>query len=167
MSQTKLDRVNVHRRDFRQHKAAPQINLLDDDTVPRDDIHAAFPFLEQISVTAKKHPYLTLAGIVALVGTVLSAIVGACVILFSSFFTMYGEMRETRAELKSLRSDIAIYVSEAKVSRTYSASVLARQNFIAGLMSKEAQQRLAEYDRVNPVSPPQVRELPPPPNPDN
>jgi len=154
--------VNARRTAFRDHEKSNGTNIRWP-PLQGDEILSAFPFLETISVTARKHPYATLAAIVALVGTVLSAIVTACVILFTSFFTMYGTMRELQANQKVFIDNQAVLMSELKVMRTYNASVLSRQNFIAGLMSPDDQKRLNEFDRANPLyqpPPPQTKTVP-------
>jgi hypothetical protein len=140
--------VNVHRREFRQHKASPQIDMQETFEVEADD---PFPYLEQISVVAKRHPYAMLAGIITAVGSVLVAIGTGVAVVVSSMFTMYGTMTAMQADQKAFIENQAVIVNELKVMRTYNASVLSRQNFIAGLMSPDDQKRLMEFDRANPL----------------
>ncbi len=157
MSQTTFDSVNVRRLEQARARARASSDLEQGTGFEReDDILAAFPYLEKIGVTARKHPYAMLAAIIGAVGTVLVTIASACVILFSSFFTMYGTMREMQAQQKVFIENQAVLMSELKVMRTYNTSVLSRQNFIAGLMSPEDQKRLMDFDRANPLyQPPQ------------
>lgn len=122
-------------------------------------LDSAFPYLGQIIVAAKNHPYAMLIGIVTAVGSVLVAIGTLAVITVGGMFSMYGTMREMKAQQATIIDQQATYVNEIKVLRTYEASVLSRQNFIAGLMSAESQQRLNDFDRANPVPQlPPVRE---------
>lgn len=152
-----LQDVNARRTAYRQHERSngahidlPEI-MQDQASESDSDPFEAFPYLENIVLTAKKHPYAMLAGIVTMVGTVLVAIASACVILFSSFFTMYGTMREMQAQQKQFIEQQQSLTNELKVMRTYNASILARQNFIAGMMTPDSQRRLNEYDKANPV----------------
>jgi hypothetical protein len=166
MSQTTFDGVNVRRIQQARTRAKASPDLEEEKGFEHEDeALAAFPYLEKIGVTARKHPYAMLAGIIGAVGTVLVTIASACVILFSSFFTMYGTMREMQAQQKVFIENQAVLMSELKVMRTYNASVLSRQNFIAGLMSPDDQKRLMEFDRANPLyqqPPPQIRSQPEP-----
>lgn len=129
------------------------------DAVVGESESAVFPYIEQLVTVSKKHPWGVLAAIVTAVGSVLVAIGTLAVIVVGGMFSMYGTMRELKVQQATIIEQQMVYTNEIKVLRTYEASVLSRQNFIAGLMSQDMQKRLNEYDRSNPVpSLPPVRE---------
>lgn len=108
---------------------------------------------------ADKHPYVVVGIIVSVVGIVMAALMTIAITVIGGMFSMYGTMREMQAQQAVIIKQQADYANDIKVLRTYEASVLSRQNFIAGLMTPEDQKRLAEFDRANPIpNPPPVRE---------
>lgn len=120
------------------------------------------PFVRDIMSTADKHPYAVVGVIVTVVGIVMAALVTIAITVIGGMFSVYGTMREMRAEQTYILKELTTYQSEIKVLRTYESSVLSRQNFIAGLMSPDKQKLLAEYDRANPIVQPTPQPARPP-----
>lgn len=147
--------VNVHRTAFNKRKEHSGAKIRLPETLQRRPL----PFLRDIMSTADKHPYAVVGIIITVVGIVMAALVTIAITVIGGMFSMYGTMREIQAQQTVILKELTTYQNDIKVLRTYEASVLSRQNFIAGLMSPEDQRRLAEYDRANPIpSPPPNRE---------
>lgn len=115
----------------------------------------AFPYLEQIVVAAKQHPYAMLAAMISVASIVIVAVVTVAVATFTGAFLMYGTMRDIQAKQEMIIRDVAETKGQVSVIKTLSASTYARQDFMVGLMTKENQERVNAHDRNNP------RPLPP------
>lgn len=100
---------------------------------------------------ADRHPYVAVGIIVSVVGIVMAALMTIAITVIGGMFSMYGTMRAMQTQQETIIKQQADYANDIKVLRTYEASVLSRQNFIAGLMSPTEQKRLGEFDRANPI----------------
>lgn len=143
--------VNERRTAFREHERSNGARIRFPQSLQDDEILSAFPFLEDIRVATRRHPYAVIAAIVTAAVSVIGAIIGAVVFVAVAGFQMYGTQQATLTEIRQLRQENAVITSELKVMRTYNTSILSRQNFIAGLMSPDDQKRLNEFDRANPL----------------
>lgn len=111
----------------------------------------AFPYLEKIAVTAEKNPYTMLTIIVSIASVIVIAVTTLSISVIGSVFIMYGKMNSMEAQQTVIIEKLGTNEQELKVLRTYEASVLSRQNYIAGLMDGKRKQQLNEYDRANPI----------------
>lgn len=117
-----------------------------------------FPRLEAVLASAIKNPYAAIAAMIAVASLIVTAIVGVAASMFAAVFIMYGTMNQTTAKLDTVIKQLDENKTEAKVMRTYTASTLSRQNFMVGLMTRDQQRAVAEYDKNNPVNPPKEKE---------
>lgn len=135
----------------RNGKASTEIPLPESLQAESTAIHRAFPYLEAIAVTAKKNPYAMLTIIVAIASVVIIAVTTLSIAIIGSVFIMYGKMSAMEVQQKSILDELVANKQEVKVLRTYEASVLSRQNYIAGLMDNNAKKQLNQYDIANPI----------------
>lgn len=147
--------VNVHRTEFRRHEKSNGANIRLPETLQRPKL----PFAQDLASAMDKHPYVVVGLMITVVGIVMAAIVTVALAVIGGMFSVYGTMNAMKAEQTILIQQVAEYRNDVKVLRTYEASVLARQNYIAGLMTPDDQRRLNEYDRANPIPhPPPTKE---------
>lgn len=153
-----VENVDVHQRTLRAARRTGtgerQQDSLDwpvDKAEPEQD---AFPYLEQMSVAARKHPYAALGAMIAVAGIIVAAIVTMAVAVFTGMFMMYGTMRETTAnQVQIQQSLMAIQkqqTDDMNAVRAYASNNARRNEFIVGLLSRQSQAAIAEWDRANP-----------------
>lgn len=111
----------------------------------------AFPYLEKMRVMAQKNPYAMLGAMIAVASIVVAAVVTFSVAIFTGAFLLYGKMSGMEVSQRQILEKLSENENEVKVLRTYEASVLARQNYIAGLMDSKRKEQLNQYDKANPL----------------
>jgi len=111
---------------------------------------SAFPYLEEVIVAAKKHPYAMLAAMISIASLVVAAVVTVSVALFTGVFLMYGTMRDIQAKQVTILEQQAETRGQISVIKTVHMTTLARQDIMVSLMSKESQQQIAVFDKANP-----------------
>lgn len=145
---------NVHRAAFRKHEESNGARIRLPGTLQRFQL----PFARDFMSATEKHPYIVVGLMITVVGIVMAALVTIAVTVIGGMFSVYGTMNAMKAEQAILVQQVAEYRNDIKVLRTYEASVLARQNYIAGLMTPDDQRRLNEFDRANPIPNPPAKE---------
>lgn len=101
-------------------------------------------------MAARKHPYAMLAAMISIASIVVVAVTTVAVSIFGGMFLMYGTMRDIQANQAVIIDQQVKVEGQVSVVKTYSASILGRQDFMIGLMTKEQQERVNAYDRANP-----------------
>lgn len=143
--------VHTHNIEGARRKFRPtngkQGNLHGPEAPPDDN---AFPYLEQIIVAAKQHPYTMLALMISVAGIVIAAIVTVSVALFTGVFLMYGTMRDVQAKQEVIMEQQSETREQVNLVKTVYMTTLARQDVMLSLMSKESQQQMQAFDRANP-----------------
>lgn len=153
--------VNERRADFRERQRSNGANIRWPQASQDDDILSAFPFLENIRVATRKHPYAVIAAIVTAAVSVISAIVGAIVFVAIAGFQMYGTQQATLTRVDTLlnqnselRQEVAAMrkqqTDDMNAVRAYASNDARRTEFIVGLMTPTQQRAVAQYDRGNP-----------------
>src|SRR5262249_24043049 len=89
--------------------------------------------------------------IVSIASVVIIAITTLSVSVIGSVFIMYGKMNTIEAKQETIIQRLDKQYNEDKLTRTYNATVLSRQNYMVGLMDGKQQQKMTEYDKANPV----------------
>lgn len=102
-------------------------------------------------MVAKRNPYAMLTVIVSIATVVIICVTTLSVAIIGGMFIMYGEMKGIRADSAAISKMLDKRETEDKVTRTYTASVLARQDFMVGLMTAKQQTQVNSYDRSNPI----------------
>src|SRR5215813_639337 len=113
----------------------------------QESLDTAFPYLERIGMVAKKNPYAMLTIIVSIASVVIIAITTLSVSVIGSVFIMYGKMNTIEAKQETIIQRLDKQDNEDKLTRTYNATVLSRQNYMVGLMDGKQQQKMTEYDK--------------------
>ena len=121
-----------------------------DDTL-QENAQEAFPYLEKISMTARRNPYAMLTIIVSIASVVVIAVTTLSVSIIGSVFIMYGKMNKMEADQAVIIKSLDKRETEDKVTRTYEASVLSRQNYMVGLMDGKQKAAMNAYDKSNPI----------------
>ena len=135
-----------------RHDASPNGNSdANKDLQEPLDAHSAFPYLEKISMTAKKNPYAMLTIIISIASVIVIAVTTLSVSILGSVFVMYGKMSAMENQQQVIIEKLTTNDSELKVLRTYESSVLASQNYAVGLMDSRQQERMNSYDKANPI----------------
>lgn len=144
---------------IRRQRAAERVNGDTDNLqgifhVAETETDETFPRLEAFLMTLRKNPYAAIGVMIAIATLVITALSAVAVSMFAAIFMMYGTMNQSTAKLDVVIKTLDEAKTEQKVMRTYTASTLSRQNFMVGLMSRDQQKAVAEYDRNNPINPP-------------
>jgi hypothetical protein len=117
----------------------------------QDHASTAFPYLEKIQVMAQKNPYAMLGAMIGVAAIVVTAVTTFAIAIFTGAFLLYGKMSGMEVSQRQILEAFNKNEEEVKVLRTYEASVLARQNYIAGLMDAKRKDQLNQYDKANPL----------------
>ena len=115
------------------------------------EVSEAFPYLEDLGMVARKHPYAMLTAIISIATVVMICVTTLGVSIIGGVFIMYGSMRSIETQQTAILSRLDQQDNENKLTRTYNATVLSRQNFMVGLMDPKQQKQMNEYDKANPV----------------
>lgn len=145
--------VNVHAR---VQRAAARINgeeisLQDALDIIETKPDPPYPRLEALLTTASKYPVAAIGVMVSIAAIVVGMVVTLAIAVIGGMFVMYGTMNQTTAKLDTVIKALDEAKTEQKVMRTYTASTLSRQNFMVGLMTRDQQKAISEYDKGNPV----------------
>ena len=117
-----------------------------------------YPPLEAILTTARKYPLTAIAIMVSIAALVVGAVVTLAISVIGGMFLMYGTMNQNTAQLATISKQLEENKTEQKVMRTYTASTLSRQNFMVGLLTRDQQRAISEYDKNNPINQPKEKE---------
>lgn len=143
--------VNEHRRAFQQHKQGQPSGALHEILDQPDE---PFPYLEKMTVVVKKHPYAAIGAMISIAAIVISAITVISVSIGGGMFLMYGEMNRNTALMQQILTKQEVIetrqLDDGKVMRAYEAANGKRIEFMVGLMTKEQQERMNNYDRIHP-----------------
>lgn len=153
--------VNERRATFREHERSNGAKIRFPQPSEDDEILSAFPFLENIRVATRKHPYAVIAAIVTAAVSVIGAIIGAVVFVAVAGFQMYGTQQATLARIDSLlnqntelRQELSIIrkqqTDDMNAVRAYASNDARRTEFIVGLMTPTQQRAVSQFDRSNP-----------------
>lgn len=114
-----------------------------------------FPYLETIVTAAKRYPHAALAAMISIASVVIAAVTVLAVSVIGGMFLMYGEMRQNTALMGDILKKQQVIetrqLDDGKVMRAYESANGKRIEFVVGLMTKEQQQRMNEYDRTHPA----------------
>lgn len=123
---------------------------------------AAFPYLESISVTAKKNPYAMLTIIVSIASVLIIAVTTLSISVIGSVFIMYGTMTKMQQQQSTIIDQLAAVQKQqsedGNAMRAYEAANGKRIEFVVGLMTPNQQARMDEYDRTHPIPLPPRKE---------
>lgn len=154
--------MNARRTAFKQHKNGKGVfgamqKPLQDETPNEPTTHdpdEPFPYLEKFMVAVKKYPYTAIGVMIGIASLVIGAVVTVSVAVGGGMFLMYGEMKANTALMTQiLNKQTAIEQrqdDDGKVMRAYASVNGKRIEFVIGLLSKESQEKVNQYDRAHP-----------------
>lgn len=113
-----------------------------------------FPYLEKLVVAIKKYPYAAIGVMISIAAVIVSAITVLAVSIIGGMFLMYGEMKENTALMQEIKNNQKAIeerqLNDGNVMRAYEASNGKRIEFVVGMLSKDAQEKVNQYDRAHP-----------------
>ena len=120
--------------------------------IPRPD--EPFPYLEKLVVAVKKYPYTAIGVMISIAAVIISAVTVLAVSIIGGMFLMYGEMKENTALMQEIKANQKAIeerqLDDGKVMRAYEAANGKRIEFVVGMLNKEAQEKVNQYDRAHP-----------------
>lgn len=114
-----------------------------------------FPFLEVALKKAKDSPFVVIGIMISIAAIIVGAVMSLTVGFGIFLFTMNGTMHEIKAQqstiLDTQSAIIKQQVEDGNAMRAYEAANGKRAEFMVGLMSRDQQRAVNEYNQANPI----------------
>jgi len=120
---------------------------------PQPDL--PLPYLEDAMVAAKKYPYAMLTIIVSVVGIIVGSGVVLSIAIIGSVFSMSNTMHEVKAQQVTILQQLAKTQTDVDnmgtAMRAYEAANGKRTEYQIGLMTRDQQRSMNDYDQSHPL----------------
>ena len=114
-----------------------------------------FPFLETLTMKAKESPFLVVGIMISIAAIIVGAVMSLTVGFGIFVFSMNGTMHEIKAKQDTILEQLSTTAMDVDnmgtAMRAYEAANGKRAEFIAGLMTRDKQRAINEYDQAHPL----------------